>query len=165
MAESVAALLLNKIGLFLDQEIKLLGGVRTEVEYVKGELEHMKAFLRVAESKEETDEQARVWIKQVRDVAFDIEDVIDEFTLRLAHDRRGMESFCFIYKIIHCIKNNAMYRHQIATEIQNIKIRVNNVAAGRDKVQIGTPTARLNWWCYYYHKHLVARASKKCITT
>ncbi|EEF36541.1 conserved hypothetical protein [Ricinus communis] len=42
------------------------------------------AFLRVAEAMEETDPQAQVWIKQVRETAFDIEDVFDEFSLRLA---------------------------------------------------------------------------------
>ncbi|CDP12944.1 unnamed protein product [Coffea canephora] len=47
----------------------------------------MKAFLKVAEAKEDDDPRygwLQEWIKQVREAAYDIEDVLDEFVLRFA---------------------------------------------------------------------------------
>ncbi|GFS43589.1 hypothetical protein Acr_00g0085940 [Actinidia rufa] len=44
----------------------------------------MTAFLRVADAMEETDPKFKVWVKQVRDVAYNAEDVLDKFEL-LSH--------------------------------------------------------------------------------
>ncbi|KAK2990088.1 hypothetical protein RJ640_017759 [Escallonia rubra] len=49
----------------------------------------MRAFLSVADTKEESDPRLQVWIKQVRNVAYDIEDILDEFILRLANNHRN----------------------------------------------------------------------------
>ena len=63
---------------------------REEVSSVKAELESMTAFLRAADAAEDDDEEIRVWVKQVREVAFDAEDILDEYLYRFAeqHQRR-----------------------------------------------------------------------------
>ncbi|CDP19244.1 unnamed protein product [Coffea canephora] len=67
MAESVAGLLINQLSTLLSQEITLLGGLKSDVQFIKDELESMKAFLREAEAKEDNDSQLRAWLKQVRE--------------------------------------------------------------------------------------------------
>ncbi|KAL7188040.1 hypothetical protein ACSBR1_037977 [Camellia fascicularis] len=44
------------------------------MEDIRDEFERMSAFLRVADAKEESDPQLKVWVKQVRDAAYDTED-------------------------------------------------------------------------------------------
>ncbi|CDP19949.1 unnamed protein product [Coffea canephora] len=67
MAESVAGLLINQLSTLLSQEITLLGGLKSDVQFIKDELESMKAFLGEAEAKEGNDSQLRAWLKQVRE--------------------------------------------------------------------------------------------------
>ncbi|KAA8525580.1 hypothetical protein F0562_007435 [Nyssa sinensis] len=100
MAESAVTFLLNKIAALQREEIKLMTGFWGDVRYIKDELERMRAFLREADAKEESDQEIKVWVKQVRDVVYDTEDVLDESTLHLEgssstitsstwHERRG----------------------------------------------------------------------------
>ncbi|WCJ18732.1 Disease resistance protein RPM1 [Euphorbia peplus] len=127
MAESLVSFLLEKIDAILKEETDLLKGVKDEIESIKYELDHMKAFLRVAESMEERDPQSQVWIKQVRDIAFDIEDVIDEFTFQLAGDQRDSLKG-YISKI-----KNVSYRHKIASKLRNIKSRIDSVSSAHQR--------------------------------
>ncbi|CAK7323866.1 unnamed protein product [Dovyalis caffra] len=78
------------------EEVTLLKGIHEEVVVIKDDLEAIKAFLKDADSKAEKEginESVKVWVKQAREVAYQIEDVIDEYMLHVAqhHERRGCE--------------------------------------------------------------------------
>ncbi|KAL7171024.1 hypothetical protein ACSBR2_035813 [Camellia fascicularis] len=131
MALSVVTFLVTKLSSMLDNELKLLGGVNREFVFIRDELESIRAFLRVADAMEENDLELQTWVKQVRDVARDIEDVLDEFMLRFARQhQRGI--FGSVYKIHYQIKNMKA-RHQIASEVQDIKRRVVEIAERRKR--------------------------------
>jgi len=122
MAEGSVNFLLSKLAQILEEEGQLLTGVRTEAEYISDELEFMKAFLRVADAMEERDPSLEVLVKKVRDIAYEMEDALDDFKLRLTHDR-GQRFFApllrsFDYSV------NLRARHQIASRIRAIKSRV-----------------------------------------
>ncbi|KAM2371798.1 hypothetical protein FF1_046080 [Malus domestica] len=126
MAESAVKFLLDKVAPFFENDLQLLGGFREEIVYLRGELERLTAFLRVADAFEESDEEVKVWVKQVRDIAHDSEDVLDEFTLLQAHDH-GKGLYSSIHKFSCCIKNmKSQYR--IAAELQGINSRIRNIS-------------------------------------
>ncbi|XP_027151093.1 disease resistance protein RPM1-like [Coffea eugenioides] len=133
MAESVAGLLINQLSTLLSPEITLLGGLKSDVQFIKDELESMKAFLREAEAKEDNDSQLRAWLKQVREVAYDTEDVLDDFTFRFA---RGYKDGFYgkVGKIYNSIKN-LKARHQISLEIKDIKARVGQISERHRRYQ------------------------------
>ncbi|KAA8521225.1 hypothetical protein F0562_011938 [Nyssa sinensis] len=128
MAESAVTFLLNQLTRFLNEEVKLLRGIREEFENIRDELERMRAFLRVADAKEDSDPELQVWVKQVRDVAFDTEDVLDEFMLRLAHHPAD-GFYGFLRKICFSIKN-LKARRRIASEIRRIQSRFPKISEG-----------------------------------
>ncbi|KAL7166658.1 hypothetical protein ACSBR2_037343 [Camellia fascicularis] len=55
MAESAVTFLLRKLGSLVEQELKLLGGVKREFLFIRDELESMRAFPMVADAIEDTD--------------------------------------------------------------------------------------------------------------
>ncbi|XP_027085017.2 disease resistance protein RPM1-like [Coffea arabica] len=98
------------------------------------ELGQMRAFLKVAEPKEDDEPRLQEWIKQVREAAYDIEDVLDEFVLRFAGHRH--HGFCgSLQRILKAIKSLPA-RHQVASEIQSIKSRIKNISEGRQRYQV-----------------------------
>ncbi|KAJ7954231.1 Disease resistance protein [Quillaja saponaria] len=128
MAESVVSFLLNELEQFLKEEVNLQRGVKGGVEYVRGELEKMRVLLRFADSKEGSDPALNVWVQQVRDVAYDMEDILDEFLFRLAANSYRDHPHCSsLHKIGSAIKKWKA-RRQIASELQGIKSRVRNIS-------------------------------------
>ncbi|CDP22106.1 unnamed protein product, partial [Coffea canephora] len=135
MAETVVSFVSDHLATLLREEGSLLGGLREEVQLIKDELGHMRAFLKVAERKEDDDPRywLQEWIKQVREAAYDIEDVLDEFVLRFAGCRH--HGFCgSLQRILKAIKS-LRARHQVASEIQSIKSRIKNISEGRQRYQ------------------------------
>ncbi|KAJ6327077.1 hypothetical protein OIU78_014039 [Salix suchowensis] len=122
MAEGSVNFLISKLAQVLDEEGQLLTGVRTEAEYISDELEFMKAFLRVADAMEERDPSLEVLVKKVRGIAYDMEDALDDFKLRLTHDR-GQRFFAPLQRSFDYVLN-LRARHQIASRIRGIKSRV-----------------------------------------
>ncbi|CAL5080035.1 unnamed protein product [Urochloa decumbens] len=55
-----------------------LFGIRSDIDAAAQDLDILRAFLRFADSSHGTDTLAAAWIRQVRDAAFELEDVADE---------------------------------------------------------------------------------------
>ncbi|KAI7981749.1 Disease resistance protein RGA2 [Camellia lanceoleosa] len=131
MAESAVFHLLTNLAPFHQKEANLLIGVREEIEYIRDEFEHMTAFLRVADAMEENNPELKVWVKQVREAAYDIGDVLELFMLRLGH-RHGAGFHCFLRKVFYFIKT-LKARHQIASQVQRMKSRVDDISKGHQR--------------------------------
>ncbi|XP_062117719.1 disease resistance protein RPM1-like [Humulus lupulus] len=134
MAESVVTFLLDNLSVQLQEEFRLLSGVRDDVQYIVDELERIKGFLRVADAMEENDIQLKVWVKQVRDVAYDIEDSLDEFNLRFSHFH-GRGFHAPLRKLLRFVKN-LRARRRIALEIQVFKSRVEIISEGHHRYDL-----------------------------
>uniref|UniRef100_A0A8R7V326 Disease resistance N-terminal domain-containing protein n=1 Tax=Triticum urartu TaxID=4572 RepID=A0A8R7V326_TRIUA len=64
-------------------EMSLLMGVRKDIWFIKDELETMHAFLLSTEATKSKSMVLKVWAKQVRDLAYGIEDCLDEFMVHV----------------------------------------------------------------------------------
>ncbi|XP_057478393.1 disease resistance protein RPM1-like [Actinidia eriantha] len=131
MAESVVFGLLSKLAPFLQEEVNLMTGVREEIESIRGEFERMTAFLKVADAMEETDPGLAVWVKQVREAAYDTADALDMHMLRLGH-HHGNGVRGFLRKVSRYIKN-IKARRQIASEVKRIKSSLINIFEGHQR--------------------------------
>ncbi|KAF8017803.1 hypothetical protein BT93_H2873 [Corymbia citriodora subsp. variegata] len=114
--------------MFVEKKVKLLTGVRGEIELIKDEFERIKSFLQRAESSQEDDPELKVWVKQVRDAAFDMEDILDEFTLYLARDHK--DGVMRHFNKIKLSLKNFKERHHLSSKITDIKSRVISIGEG-----------------------------------
>ncbi|KAL6654405.1 hypothetical protein ACP70R_007870 [Stipagrostis hirtigluma subsp. patula] len=87
--------LLTKLGGLLAEEYALIREVRGDIQFITDELSSMQAFLSNlaraggAAAGGGHDDQTKDWMKQVRDVSYDIEDCVDDFAHTLCPDHRG----------------------------------------------------------------------------
>ncbi|XP_010027152.2 disease resistance protein RPM1 [Eucalyptus grandis] len=128
MTESAVSCLVEKLSMFVEQEVNLLKGVRGEIELIRDEFERMKAFLEHTESSKDDDPELKVWVKQVRDVAYDVEDILDEYTLNLARDH-GDGVMRYLHKIKLSI-NNLKERCHLSSKIIDIRTKVLSISEG-----------------------------------
>ncbi|XP_075494310.1 disease resistance protein RPM1-like [Primulina tabacum] len=128
MAESAASFLFNRLTLFLQQEQELLEGIGDNAVYIRDELGQMRAFLRAADEKEETDPQLKEWVKKVREITYDTEDVLERYMLKLAHLHCDADGYKRYVKNMYASVKKVILRHQIASEFRKIKLRMEYVA-------------------------------------
>ena len=87
MAESALSLAIQYLIPLLIEEANLLKGVHEEVTSIRHEMEMIQSYLKGAAIKAEKDGMsnvAKTWVKQVREEAYHIEDVIDKYILLFA---------------------------------------------------------------------------------
>ncbi|KAL4598687.1 hypothetical protein ACB092_11G076000 [Castanea dentata] len=140
--------------LILLQEASLLGDAHDEIEEIKLELESMRSFLKDAERRMERSESVENWVRQVREVAYEAEDIIDEFMHHKDKEKHKSGFKGIAKEIVHFPKNIAA-RHQIATKLPKIKGKVREISDrskryGFDKLDEGTGNymSRESWQHY-----------------
>ncbi|KAF3449646.1 hypothetical protein FNV43_RR10377 [Rhamnella rubrinervis] len=102
MAESSVNFLIEKLSNLIGNEvINLFRGVGEQVVYLRPEYEQMRAFLRIADALQDSDEELSVWVRQVRDIAHDTEDILDEFSILQGHDH-GHGFYASLCKLACC---------------------------------------------------------------
>ncbi|KAI5003982.1 hypothetical protein ZWY2020_031225 [Hordeum vulgare] len=139
MAEGVVALLIAKLGFALAKEAATLGasllckeasalsGLFGEIREAKEELQSMQAYLQGAERFKDTDETTGIFVNKIRGFAFEIEDVVDEFTYKLEDTHGG-----FAKKMKKRVKHIKAWR-RLTLKLQDIKGRLQG--ADRRKVR------------------------------
>ncbi|CDP11715.1 unnamed protein product [Coffea canephora] len=141
MAENSVAFLLKELSTFLLQQNTNLGsGLEKDVQFIKDELGSMRAFLRDAEAKEDDVYELQEWLRQVREVASDTEDVLDEFEMKFGcHHVDGLLGR--IKKIL-CSVKNVRARYEISSRLKNIRSRVEDISARHQRYQSTYSTFR-----------------------
>ncbi|CAD6256356.1 unnamed protein product [Miscanthus lutarioriparius] len=109
-------------------EYTLIRGVRDDIQYITDELGSMQAFLnRLKRAPADHDEQRLDWMKQVREVSYDIKDCVDDVDHRLSGEPRGSGTMTYLHKKWYLL-TMLHARHCIATEFGNLKHRAQQVS-------------------------------------
>ncbi|RLM99862.1 hypothetical protein C2845_PM06G19880 [Panicum miliaceum] len=118
VVEKLAALLLG-------EEYKRFERTRGEIESLTHELNAIMAFLIESSKVEDPDGQDRLWMKDVRELSYDIEDSLDEFLLHAAD--KSAEPDGFMEKVRSLVERTKT-RHRIAREVEDLKKEAIEVA-------------------------------------
>ncbi|XP_037455013.1 disease resistance protein PIK6-NP-like [Triticum dicoccoides] len=99
------------------EEVALQLGVQRDKAFVTDELEMMQSFLMVAHDEQgEHNKVVRTWVKQVRDVAYDVEDSLQDFVVRV--DRQSW----------WCIPRTVLDRRHVAKQMKELRTKVEDVS-------------------------------------
>ncbi|KAI3856799.1 hypothetical protein MKW92_044762 [Papaver armeniacum] len=123
MVEAVVSFAVERLGDALIGETLFLLNVRNQVEELRDELRRMRCFLKDADAKQQGDERVRNWIEDIRNVAYDAEDVVDTISLKIdvAPKFGGIRNF-IIRKAL--MVKNLKHLRRVGKEIQAIQSRL-----------------------------------------
>ncbi|KAJ1691014.1 hypothetical protein LUZ63_015169 [Rhynchospora breviuscula] len=107
---------LQKVATRAADELAKTLGVRQDIWYIRGELEMMQGFLRAAEAPQDDNNVRLIWVRQVRDLAYQIEDCLAEFSIHL-------ENRSLWHKL-----QTLNTRRRIASNIRDIREKVQEVS-------------------------------------
>lgn len=119
--------ILEKLAALLGDEYKLFKGVHRGIISLSDEVRTIHKFLQTKSLEENTDPQDQEWMTEVRELSYDIEDIIDEFMVLV--DDECSKSHGFISTCMDLLSNFMKMNTQrhIAKAIEDLKRQVKEV--------------------------------------
>uniref|UniRef100_A0A6N2MPU8 Rx N-terminal domain-containing protein n=1 Tax=Salix viminalis TaxID=40686 RepID=A0A6N2MPU8_SALVM len=124
----------------VQEEVNLVGGVKKQADKLKSNLIDIQSVLEDAERKQVKEKAVRVWLDKLKDVCYDIDDVLDEWSHAILtwktgdaeeniHNQqkircsfRGSPCFCL---------NQVVRRRDIALKIKEVSEKLDEIANER----------------------------------
>uniref|UniRef100_A0A6N2M307 Disease resistance protein RGA3 n=1 Tax=Salix viminalis TaxID=40686 RepID=A0A6N2M307_SALVM len=132
MADAIVSALVSTIMGNLNssilQELGLAGGLETELENLKRTFRTIQAVLQDAEVKQWKDEATKVWLRHLKDVAYDVDDLLDEFAIEAQwqQQRRGLKNeLRSFFSISH---NPLVFPSRMAHKLKNMREKLDVIA-------------------------------------
>lgn len=118
MAQPVVSFVVENLGNLLISEANFLYGIADKVSQLRTELRLIQSYLQDADRRQDEDERLRIWISEIREAAYDSEDVIETYVLRGASKRNRVG-------VLNMIKRYAGIKecfaiHQVGFEVEAI---------------------------------------------
>ncbi|KAH9726743.1 putative disease resistance RPP13-like protein 1 [Citrus sinensis] len=119
---------------------QLQGGVDSELKNWEKKLKMIRAVLCDAEEKQLTDEAVKMWLDELQDLAYDTEDILDEFATQALesklmaqnHDSSG-EVLSFIPAGLN--PNAIMFNYSMGSKIKDITSRLEQLC--QERIELG----------------------------
>ncbi|XP_034680291.1 putative disease resistance protein RGA3 [Vitis riparia] len=87
MADALVSIVLERLASVLEQQIRqqvtLVVGVKSEVDNLKSTLQSIRAVLGDAEKRQFTEELVKVWLERLKDISYQMDDVVDGWNTAL----------------------------------------------------------------------------------
>lgn len=121
---------------FLTEKVVFILGVRDDVTWLRDKLQWMTCFLKdVEERQQNVDNRMRQWISDIRDLAYDAEDIIDDFILKVEEKEKTLrkmglkdrfkKSFSFSSKQASLTKQTSLFG--IGEDIKALKTKLEDI--------------------------------------
>ncbi|KAL6279692.1 hypothetical protein ACE6H2_016573 [Prunus campanulata] len=126
MAEAVVAFVSERLADFIVQQVSFLKGVGDQVKHAQTKLQLMQCYLKDADERQVDNEVIRFCIANIRDAAYDLEDVVETFALKVASQRRGSMKIV-LKRISGRIMKEGVFLYKIGSEIDKITGRISEL--------------------------------------
>ncbi|XP_058108884.1 putative disease resistance protein RGA3 [Magnolia sinica] len=131
MVDSLVSMAVEKLNTILQDEVALLVGVTNEIERLSSTFTLIQAELEDAESQRVMQRAVKIWLEKVKDVAYDVDDILDEWTTEALRSQEPDEGdgSCFNKKkergcLDRKIKEAQKGLSSIAEEMSQLGLRV-----------------------------------------
>ncbi|XP_078151074.1 putative disease resistance protein RGA3 [Carex rostrata] len=104
-------------------EVGMLLGIPGQIEKLGETVHDIQCVLADAERKQSNDRTIERWLKQLKDVMYDADDVIDHFQIKAKERLAG-------FPLLSCFRN-PFFSHEIGSKIKDINSRLEEIAKRR----------------------------------
>ena len=144
----VAVKVLELLGSVIYQELSSAWGVRSDLTKLERTVKTIEAVLLDAEEKQARDHRLSIWLGELKGVLQDAENVLDEFQYRILQKEVMKRHGSTSKKVsrLFSSSNPLVVRFEMAHKIKNIRKRVDEIAAEKDKFNLaqGLEDRKLN---------------------
>lgn len=114
---------LSRVKSAIEEEAKLKVSVQHDLVFITGEFQMMQSFLKVASKERANNEVVKTWVRQLRDLAFDVEDCV-EFVVHLDNS----STWSWMWRLVPPCMAPPRHLDAAVAEIKLLKARVEEVS-------------------------------------
>ncbi|KAI3454371.1 hypothetical protein Pfo_011034 [Paulownia fortunei] len=132
MADAAVEFLLENLQQLLLYHAHLISDAKNQVEKLEKDLRLFKAFLRDSTKKRRKDESLRELVRQIRDVVYEAEDIIDAFVTQAAESKSKnyfLKAFQTPVKLL-----------SIAKDVESVGGKVRDIYGGKSRIDFASLT-------------------------
>ncbi|KAL5857103.1 hypothetical protein ACOSQ3_004561 [Xanthoceras sorbifolium] len=143
IVSSVLGQLTSSIGQQIEQDVKLIWGASKEVKRLTNSFQCIQAVLVDAEQRQMMETRVRVWLDRLKDVSYDVEDVLDEWNtskLKLQIERHQNQNALVLKKKVcsflfsPCFGfRQVVLHHDIALKIKDINENLDDIVKDKER--------------------------------
>ncbi|THG07859.1 hypothetical protein TEA_007757 [Camellia sinensis var. sinensis] len=101
------------------------------------ELKRMQCFLKDATARQEGgDEIVHNWVVEIREAAYDAEDVVDTYIIKVAFRRRT--GILNVFMKFSCVIKDCIAIHKVGVEIEFIKTKISSITTSLQKYGVSS---------------------------
>ena len=126
MADPLLRVLFENLTSLLRNEFSTISGIKSTAQKLATTLDLIKPVLEDAEQKQVADQSIKVWLQELKDAVYVLDDILDECSIKSGR-LRGFTSFK---------PNNIMFRYKIGNRLKEIKERLDRIAERKDKFSL-----------------------------
>ncbi|KAL5755792.1 hypothetical protein ACOSQ2_020538 [Xanthoceras sorbifolium] len=148
MAEAVVSTILGQLASVLQQQVeekvRLVVGVDEEVQKLISNFQAIESVLEDAECKQVKEKAVGDWLDKLKDVSYDIDDVLDEWNtaiqkLRIMEDENTSKLVTKVCSLMSCYRfcgRRVVKRHDIAMKIKRINQTLDVIAMEKNRFHL-----------------------------
>ncbi|XP_031248368.1 putative disease resistance protein RGA3 [Pistacia vera] len=149
MAEALVSIALEQLASFINQQarggISLIVGAKQEIAKLQSNFLSIQALLADAENRQVKENAVRIWLEKLKDVSYDIDDVLDEWNtkflklqIKRAKDAsKPLKKVCSLVLFYLSCKPLVM-RCEIAVNIKDLNRKLDIIVMERERFQFRT---------------------------
>ncbi|RWR74856.1 putative disease resistance protein RGA3 isoform X1 [Cinnamomum micranthum f. kanehirae] len=140
MAESLLSPLLklvfDKLVSLITEEDRLQSGVYKEMDRLRSTLTTIQAVLEDAEEQQVKDKAVKHWLGELKDAAYDADDILDEFVTEALRIKMESEDHHMMNKVRNFLSLPLVFHIKMGHKIKRIRERLDAIASERTKFHL-----------------------------
>ncbi|XP_048133318.1 putative disease resistance protein RGA3 [Rhodamnia argentea] len=130
---SLAAEAVKPGGSFASQKIQLLCGAENELQSLKDTIEVIQAVLSDAEKQQLHNQQVKLWLKRLKDVLYDVQDLLDDVaTEDLRRKVASGNKMSKAVRVFFSKSNQLAYRLKVGNKIQELRKKLDRIKTDKE---------------------------------
>ncbi|XP_077212089.1 putative disease resistance protein RGA4 [Tasmannia lanceolata] len=136
MVDAILSVVLEKAFSSILEEFGLLSSVNQELKKLSRTLMTIQDVLNDAEERQVKEAAVRNWLRDLKDLAYDADDILDELATK-ARQREVEDGNQTVHNLLTCFTSNPIfYRRKIARKIKEIRERLDEISKERDCLRL-----------------------------
>ncbi|XP_050211026.1 putative disease resistance protein RGA3 [Mercurialis annua] len=128
----------------IEQNVKLVSGVKNEVKMLTSNLQSIQAVLIDAEKRQLKEETVKLWLRKLKNITYDIDDVLDEWSIEILKSKlegdehentsrpKRIKVWSFVLSFCFCFREVG-FRRDIAVKIRELNESLDVIAKEKER--------------------------------